>query len=85
MVTLTLNNPSGTVSNGVLTLSFAASQFLAVGTGTIAWARWFSSTNAFVADSDVGGMYSNAAIKIDNLEVFSGGRILVLSSMISEI
>lgn len=85
LVVLTLNNPSGTVANGVWTVSYTASQFQAVGNGDIVWARWFASNGDWIADSDVGGMNSTAPIKIDNTEVFEGGRILILSSTMSEV
>lgn len=85
LVVLTLNDPSGTVANGVWTVSYTASQFSAVGNGDIVWARGYSSSNQWIFDADVGGMGSTAAIKIDNLSVFAGGRILVLSSTMSEV
>ena len=79
-----LNDPSGTCNNGSLTLSLLSTSIQAVENGTAVWSRWLSSTSDFVADSDVGGQASTAAIRIDNLEVFAGGRINVLSTVLSE-
>jgi hypothetical protein len=85
LVTLTLNDPSGTVTNGVWTLDYTATQFQAIASGDIAWARWFAANDDWIADSEVGGMSSTAPIKIDNVSVFTGGRILVLSSTMAEV
>jgi hypothetical protein len=84
LATLELNNPSGTCNNGSLTLSLLSTSIQAVENGTAVWSRWLSSSDAFVADSDVGGQASTAALRIDNLELFAGGRVNVLSAVLTE-
>lgn len=85
IATLELNNPAGTTDNGELTLSFVSTNVLCEGSGNVSWARGVSSTDSFVFDSDVGGLASTAPIRLDNVIAFLGGRINVVTAVLTEL
>lgn len=83
LVTLTLPNPSGTVTNGVWTAGTINVAMIAA-TGTAAWARVVTPSAATVFDADVGVVGSGALIEIDNLSLVTGGYCTVVSFTLTE-
>lgn len=82
---LTLSDPSGTISNGVLTFSAITEDTAANATGTASWFRIMTSADAFVLDGSVtatggGGdlqfattsFVANAAIQITSFTITEG-------------
>ena len=82
---LTLSDPSGTISNGVLTFSSITEDTAANATGTASWFRIMTSADAFVLDGSVtatggGGdlqfattsFVANAAIQITSFTITEG-------------
>lgn len=85
---LTLNDPAtdpATVTGGVLTLDVSPTvqDASADASGTATWARLVDSTNAFVADLDVGGTGSGADIELSSTTIVAGGTITVTSGTIT--
>ncbi|MDO8940912.1 MAG: hypothetical protein Q7U98_17290 [Methylicorpusculum sp.] len=73
--TWTLSKPSGTVANGVMTFAIITGDAAADDTGTIAWARIYDGSGAFVMDGDCGLLASDALIRFNTLAVLAGGLI----------
>lgn len=70
--------PSGTVSNGVLTLNTNGTVgHAATGTGTATWARITDSAGTFVCDLNVGT--SGADINLNTTAISSGQTVYVTS------
>jgi len=74
LVTLTFSDPSGTVSNGVLTFS-AVTAGTAVADGTAGYARATTSADAAVADFTVGPTSSGKEIILNNVNIVTGGEV----------
>jgi hypothetical protein len=83
LVTFTLADPAGTVSNGVFTGASPAAALVAH-TGTAAWARVADSSAGTVFDGDVGAAGSGALIEIDNISLVEGGYCSVTSFTLTE-
>lgn len=82
LVTFTLTNPAGTVSNGVFTGSTISSAMVAAN-GTAAWARIADSNGVTICDGDV-GLDSGSLVQLDNLSLVEGGYCSVVSFSITE-
>lgn len=83
LVTFTIANPSGTVSNGVFTGASISAALIAE-TGNAAWARFADSSGVTICDGDVGLADSGALVEIDNLSLAQGGYCSILSFGITE-
>lgn len=83
LVIFDLPDPAGSVTDGVLTGGSIASALIAA-SGSAAWGRAYDSVDAVVADYDVGGVGSGAAIELDNLSLVIGAYASVISFRITE-
>lgn len=81
---ITLNDPCGSVTDGVLTLDIdpLLQDTSANATGTCTWARLVTSDNAFVADLSVGT--NSADIILNTTDFLIGGSLTVISGTINE-
>lgn len=79
-----LYDPSGSMSNGVLTFNLISDELSVKKTGDIAWARITDGDGVFVMDMDCGLSGSGAEIIFDNLSAQLGGTIKILSGSITE-
>lgn len=76
-------NLIGTLENGVLT--FADIEVATVQqNGTTSWARIVDGEGNWVVDMDVGLNGSGASITIDNLTLFQGAFVSVISAVLQE-
>lgn len=84
--TLTLNDPCGTVSAGVLTFDVDPTivDSSADDTGTAVWARLADSDGTFVADLSVGVAMSGADIILNTTSIVITGSITMTSGTITE-
>ena len=82
--TLTLSDPAGTISGGVLTLSTIAQDTSADATGVATWARVVDSDSNTVMDLPVGAIGSGSAIEISSTSIVAGGPISITSGAITE-
>lgn len=80
--TLTLSDPSGTISGGVLTFSTISDDTSADADGVIAWGRMQDSTGAFVLDATAGT--SGTVFIFNTTTVVTGGVIRMVSASITE-
>lgn len=65
---ITLNDPSFTVTNGVVTLALGSGLTgTAVGTGTATWARVVDSANTFVLDMSAGTSGTDLVLATDSI------------------
>lgn len=79
LVTLTLNDPAGTQSGGVVTIDVSpAISASAVATGTAGWGRLKDSTGATVLDGSVGT--SGADFIIDSTSITSGQTVALVAT-----
>jgi hypothetical protein len=79
-----LENPCGNVSDGVLTFSAVAVDLSVNATGTIGFCRITNWGGSFVGDGDAGLADSNAMFKFNKLDVLEGGKVSLLSVVITE-
>lgn len=79
---LTLSDPCGTVSNGVLTFSAITQDASADQTGTATWARIVDSDNNFVMDMNVAT--SGAELNFATVSFVAGAVIQITSFAITE-
>lgn len=82
LATVTLNDPCGTVSSGVLTFSGTPIAATAGNTGTAAIARFKDSTGTVVADGLTVGT-SGTDITVNTTSFTSGGSVSVTSATIT--
>jgi hypothetical protein len=82
LAVLTLSDPCGTVTNGVLTFSAITDDASANATGTASWARLKDSDGNAAADMSVGT--SGADINFDSVSFVAGGNVSVTSLTITE-
>jgi len=82
--TITLSDPCGTVTDGVLTFAAFTEDSLADNTGDIAWARGVDGDNNFVMDFGCGLSGSGQEIIFNTLSVQAGGVIQILSGALTE-
>jgi hypothetical protein len=75
--TLTLSDPSGTISNGVLTFLTITQDNAADATGDATWVRLFDSNGVVVTDMDVTDEAGTGAVKINTIHIVIGGPILM--------
>lgn len=79
LVTLTLNDPAGTQSGGVITIDVdPAISATAVATGTAGWARMKDSAGVTVLDGSVGT--SSADFIIDSTSITSGQTVALVAT-----
>ena len=83
LIALELDDPAGTVTNGVFTAT-AIDQTLVTAAGTAAWARVVDSSEATVFDADVGTEGGGALIEIDNVSLVEGAYCTVVSFTLTE-
>jgi len=79
---LTLSDPCGTVTNGVLTFSAITQDSSANATGTATWFRIVTSAAAFVLDGSVGT--SGADLNLTTTSVTTGQPVQVTSLVFTE-
>jgi len=79
---LTLSDPCGTVTNGVLTFSAITQDSSANATGTATWFRIVTSAAAFVLDGSVGT--SGADLNLTTTSVTTGQPVQVTSLVLTE-
>jgi hypothetical protein len=82
LAVLTLSDPCGSVTNGVLTVSAITDDASANATGTASWARLKDSDGNAAADMSVGT--SGADINFDSVSFVAGGNVSVTSLTITE-
>lgn len=82
--TLTLSNPSGTVSNGVLTFDVITDDSSGDADENIEWARFLDTDGTFVTDMGCGIAASGEAIIFNTLTARVGGVIQILSGSLTE-
>jgi hypothetical protein len=82
LAVLTLSDPCGSVTNGVLTFSSITADSSANATGTATWARLKDSDGNAAADMSVGT--SGADINFDSVSFVAGGNVAVTSLTITE-
>jgi hypothetical protein len=82
--TITLSDPCGTVTGGVLTFNAFTEDPIADNTGTLAWARGLDGDNAFVLDMGCGVLGSGQELIFNTLSVQAGGVIRILSGTLTE-
>lgn len=79
LATLTLNDPMGTQTGGVITIDVSpAITATAVATNTAGWARLLDSTGATVLDGSVGT--SGADFIIDSTSITSGQTVALVAT-----
>lgn len=71
LASITLNDPCGTVTSGVLTLDVdpALADSSANATGTAVWARLVTSADAFVADLSVGTSAADVIVNTTSIVI----------------
>ena len=82
LATITLNDPSGTITNGVLTLSGFAKNATVAATGTAAAARIRDSNNVDIVTGLTVGT-SGSDINLDNTSINSGQTVTINSATIT--
>lgn len=75
--TLTLSDPAGTITNGVLTFLTVTPDNEANDTGDATWVRVFDSNGVVVTDLDVTDEAGSGAVKINTVHIVAGGPILM--------
>lgn len=81
LVTLTLNDPAGVQSGGVITLSVSPAISASAGnTGTAGWARLKDSAGNTVLDGSVGTTGSGADFIIDSTSITSGQAVALIAT-----
>ncbi|CAK0748439.1 conserved hypothetical protein [Gammaproteobacteria bacterium] len=83
LATFTIPDPSGTVTNGVLTGTNLDAAMI-VADGTAAWARALDSAGVTIADFDMGLTGSGAAVTVDNLSLIAGALVSEVSFALAE-
>lgn len=77
--TLTLSDPAGAVTSGVLTFSAITQDTSADADGTVTWARFYDSDAVAKADVSVGASGSGADIIMNTVTIVTGGPIQITS------
>jgi len=81
---LTLSDPCGTVSGGVLTFNAITQDSSANASGTASWARIADSDAAFVLDLGVGTAGSGMEIILNTTTIVAGGPVGMTSASLTE-
>ena len=82
--TVTMGDPSGTVSGGVLTGTSTTQDLSVDNDGTLRWARILDSDGTFILDCDCGVAGSGASIIFNSVDALQGGILKVTSFTITE-
>lgn len=82
--TVGLSNPSGTITDGVLTLDTISDDVSADADQDIEWVRFFDTDGGFVCDMGCGIAASGQEIIFNTLTARTGGVIQILSGSITE-
>lgn len=81
LATVTLADPSGTVSAGVLTLSgLPKTDTAADASGTAGWFRVYDSTGAAVVDGTVTGTGGGGDMEVDNPALVTGQTFSIVAT-----
>jgi hypothetical protein len=83
LVDFSLNYPSGSITNNVLTFGVVDS-VLGLIHGTAVWARLIDSNGDFVVDLSVSDTNGTGDVKIDSLEIFVGVAVNFVGGSITE-
>lgn len=83
VATVALPSPAGTVLNGEFTLSPNV-EALVLADAAIVWARISNAAEAWLYDADCGLNASSAALKLDSINVATGGKVTVQSFKLIE-
>lgn len=81
--TLTLSDPAGTITTGVLTFDVITQDGAADANGDATWARLRDSTGSAIIDLDVSDTSGAGAIKLNTIHIVAGGPILMNSLVIT--
>lgn len=81
---LTLSDPCGTVSGGVLTFNAITQDSSANASGTASWARIVDSTGTHVLDLGVGTAGSGQEIILNTTTIVAGGPVGITSASLTE-
>ena len=84
LATVTLSDPSASVSAGVITFDAIADDVSADANGTITWARFTDSDALFVMDASCGIAGSGADIIFNTTQTQVGGAVQIISAVITE-
>ena len=84
MATVTLSDPSASVSAGTITFNPIADDVSADANGTITWARFQDSNGLFVMDAACGIAGSGADIIFNTTQTQIGGAVQIISAVITE-
>jgi hypothetical protein len=74
---LICSDPCATKADGVITFAAITQDSDADNSGTATWARHRNGDGVAVVDYDVTDTAGNGAVKLTNVEVYSGGSILM--------
>lgn len=77
LATAVLPDPIGTVTDDLLEAD-AIANALFVADGSVAWCRFYDSSDVAIGDADCGVAGSGAFVIIDNAAAVTGGLLLVL-------
>ena len=85
LATIVLNDPCATITNNVLTFSFANNgETQCSASGQATWCRITNSADLFCIDMDVTDNNGSGTVKIDSTALYQGGTIRVQSGTFSE-
>ena len=80
--TLTLADPCGAVSGGVLTMGAITQDSSADASGTASWARLTDSNGNVVMDIDVSNTGGGGTLQLNTVNIVAGGPILISSFVV---
>jgi hypothetical protein len=81
---LTCADPSGSVTNGVLTFNAITADSAADATGTATWFRIVDSTNAFVLDGSVTATGGGGDMTLNTTSIVANAQVQITSFTITE-
>lgn len=84
MGTIVLGLPSGTVANGVMTLTSTTDDLSVDADGTISWARMYNGNDEFVIDGSCGLAGSGSDFILNTVTAQAGGFLSVNNGTITE-
>lgn len=76
LATIELTEPVGVVSGGALNIS-ATPEAMAIGTGTVAWARVRNGEGVLAWDCEVSDTAGSAPIRMPTTQLFAGGFVRI--------
>lgn len=77
---LTLPNPAGTITDGVLTLA-AVTDAMITSTGVVIWARMVAN-GVILFDCDVSDTTGSATIRLATTQLYTGGAVHLTSAIL---